>query len=77
MKQDKPIDWEQKPKQTAKKPKAERATAAAPETDKKGFIGGYFRPLGWGIEDGQMLYFFVVHYKLNLAILLKLIGTYS
>lgn len=67
MKQDKPIDWGQKPKQNTKKPKAERPAASAPETDKKGFIGGYFRPLGWGIEDGQMLYYFYIRSTMSIV----------
>lgn len=64
---DKPIDWEQKPKQQAKKPKAERPAASAPETDKKGFIGGYFRPLGWGTDDGQMLYYFYIRSTMSIV----------
>jgi putative DNA primase/helicase len=67
MKQDKLIDWEQKPKQQAKKPKAERAQSTAPETDKKGFIGGYFRPLGWGTEEGQMLYYFYIRSTMSIV----------
>lgn len=66
-KQNKPIDWEQKPKTQTKKPKAERPAASAPETDKKGFIGGYFRPLGWSCEDGQMLYYFYLRSTMSIV----------
>ena len=61
-KTDKPIDWNQstEKKTSTKKPKAERATGTAPETDKNKFIGGYFKPLGWGNDDSNMLFYFYI-----------------
>ena len=53
------IDWSKNEGENKKqkKTKGERPKGSAPESD-KGFIGGYFKPLGWGTEDGQMLYYF-------------------
>jgi putative DNA primase/helicase len=69
MKQDKIIDWSnsnQKPKPT-KKPKAERAQSTTPETNKKGFIAGYFRPLGWSADDGSMMYYFYISTTMSIV----------
>ena len=66
---DKIIDWsksDQKPKQT-KKSKGERAQSVTPETNKKGFIGGYFRPLGWSADDGSMMYYFYISTTMSIV----------
>lgn len=68
-KTDKPIDWNQsQEKKTAtKKPKAERATGTPPETDKNKFVGGYFKPLGWGNDDSNMLFYFYIRSTMSIV----------
>jgi putative DNA primase/helicase len=67
-KTDKPIDWNQsQEKKTTKKPKAERAQGTPPETDKNRFIGGYFKPLGWGNDDSNMLYYFYIRSTMSIV----------
>jgi putative DNA primase/helicase len=66
-----PINWEsdqeepKKPKQ--RKPKAQAAPGNTPTTDQRGFVGGYFKPLGWDSESRFQRFYF--YSKLSNAIL--------
>ena len=54
-------------KTATKKPKAERATGTPPETDKNKFVGGYFKPLGWGNDDSNMLFYFYIRSTMSIV----------
>src|SRR5512145_2898377 len=54
------INWEEQesPKKKTPKPKA---TSTSVATDKTGFVGGYFMPLGWDSEEKLLNYYFYVN----------------
>lgn len=63
MKKLPPINWEsdqEEPKKSKqRKPKAQAAPGNTPTTDQRGFVGGYFKPLGWDSESRfQRFYFY-------------------
>ena len=60
-------DQEEPPKKRAKKPKAQPAPGNTPTVDQRGFVGGYFKPLGWDSESRFQRFYF--YSKLSNAIL--------
>jgi putative DNA primase/helicase len=66
-----PINWEsdqeEPPKKRAKKQKAQPAPGNTPTVDQRGFVAGYFKPLGWDSESRFQRFYF--YSKLSNAIL--------
>jgi putative DNA primase/helicase len=60
-------DQEEPPKKRAKKQKAQPAPGNTPTVDQRGFVGGYFKPLGWDSESRFQRFYF--YSKLSNAIL--------
>jgi putative DNA primase/helicase len=60
-------DQEEPPKKRVKKPKAQPAPGNTPTTDQRGFVAGYFKPLGWDSESRFQRFYF--YSKLSNAIL--------
>jgi len=60
-------DQEEPPKKRAKKQKAQPAPGNTPTVDQRGFVGGYFKPLGWDTESRAQRFYF--YSKLSNAIL--------
>jgi len=55
-----PISWGDEPKPEIKKKrvKAEPAPGNTPTLDNRGFVGGYFKPLGWDTESRVQRFYF-------------------
>ena len=60
-------DQEEPPKKRAKKQKAQPAPGNTPTVDQRGFVEGYFKPLGWDSESRFQRFYF--YSKLSNAIL--------
>jgi putative DNA primase/helicase len=60
-------DQEEPPKKRAKKQKAQPAPGNTPTVDQRGFVAGYFKPLGWDTESRAQRFYF--YSKLSNAIL--------
>jgi putative DNA primase/helicase len=60
-------DQEEPPKKRARKQKAQPAPGNTPTVDQRGFVGGYFKPLGWDSESRFQRFYF--YSKLSNAIL--------
>jgi putative DNA primase/helicase len=60
-------DQEEPPKKRTRKPKAQPAPGNTPTVDQRGFVGGYFKPLGWDSESRFQRFYF--YSKLSNAIL--------